>query len=613
MSQSPNIDYKKCYHFIFDILHPFRALLVVQLGIMTFWAFDLNFRPYLLKIIIDVFSEFKANQPFIILLKPALCYIGMFLLVIIFHTLYDLVWINIKPPLRKAIIGSLTEKMMGHSQELFNNNLTGSLANKIRDVTKSIPDLVFVAINNFYSCFFAVIFAIINLALIHVHCAIMLTAWITVFLIGTFFLSIKTRKYSSISSEIHSNIIGRIVDVFSNILNVRLFCSAPFESDKLKKMLNQYVIADQTRDRSVLHLYIFQSLSFVIYQAACIIWLVYQFQYNGATAGDFVMILTLNSALSDLLWDVSENLSNISDHLGNIFQGLNIALTQLSVQDSSDAVPLVIKKGKIVFENVSFSYNKTNTLFNNKSITIEAGQKIGLVGYSGSGKSTFINLILRLFDVQEGQILIDGQNIKNVTQKSLHEALCLIPQDPSLFHRSLRENIHYGKLSADENEILNAAQAAHTDNFIKKLPEGYNTLAGEHGALLSGGQRQRIIIARAMLKNAPILLLDEATSQMDSITEHEIQQSLWDLMQGKTTLVVAHRLSTLLNMDRILVFEKGKIVADGTHAQLLATNQLYKTLWQTQVNGFLTESPTTFAQNETAFTQQSLNEQPTIE
>ena len=612
MSQSPNIDYKQCYRFMFRLLSPFKNLLLIQLGIMTFWAFDLNFRPYLLKIIIDVFSDFKPDQPFIILLKPALCYIGMFLLVIVFHTLYDLVWIDIKPPLRKAIIASLTEKMMGHSQELFNNHLAGSLANKIRDVTRSLPDLVFVFINNFYSCFFAVIFAIINLTLIHAHCALMLTGWITVFLVGTFFLSQRTRKYSSASAEIHSNIIGKIVDVFSNILNVRLFCSAPFESNKLKTMLNNYVKADQTRDWSVLSLYIFQSLSFVIYQAACIIWLVYQFQRNGATAGDFVMVLTLNSALSDLLWDISDDLSKISDHVGNIFQGLNIALTPVAIRDSSDAIPLVINKGKIVFENVSFSYNNTNPLFTNKSITIEPGQKVGLVGYSGSGKSTFINLILRLFDVQEGQILIDGQNIKHVTQKSLHEALCLIPQDPSLFHRSLRENIHYGKLSAPESEVIDAAKAAHADNFIKRLPEGYNTLAGEHGTLLSGGQRQRIIIARAILKNAPILLLDEATSQMDSITENEIQQSLWNLMQGKTTLVVAHRLSTLLHMDRILVFEKGKIVGDGTHSELLATNQLYKTLWQTQVNGFLIDSLTSTDKSKTTFIKQPIHENHTL-
>lgn len=612
MSQSPNRDYKQCYRFMLTLLSPFKKLIIIQLGIMTFWAFDLNFRPYLLKIIIDVFSEFKPNQPFIILLKPALCYIGMFLLVIIFHALYDLVWINIRPPLRKNVIESLTGKMMGHSQELFNHNLAGSLANKIRDVTKSFPDLVFVAINNFYSCFFAVVFAIINLALIHIHCALMLTTWITIFLLGTFFLSGRTRRYSSISAEIHSEIIGRIVDVFSNILNVRLFCSAPFESRKLKRMLNQYVTADQTRDKSVLYLYMFQSLSFVIYQAACIIWLVYQFQHDGATAGDFVMVLTLNSALSDLLWDISDNLSTMSDHLGNIFQGLNIALTPVSMKDSPHAVPLQVTEGKIVFESINFSYNKAKPLFKNKSITIEAGQKVGLVGYSGSGKSTFINLILRLFDVQNGKILIDGQNIKDVTQKSLHEAISLIPQDPCLFHRSLLENIHYGKLSAPEKEVIKAAQSAHAHDFIKQLPEGYNTLAGEHGTLLSGGQRQRIIIARAMLKNAPILLLDEATSQMDSITENEIQQSLWHLMQGKTTLVIAHRLSTLLHMDRILVFEQGKVVGDGTHAQLLATNLLYKTLWQTQVNGFLTQPVTSTPEPEPVFIQQPFNEHHNI-
>jgi len=246
-----------------------------------------------------------------------------------------------------------------------------------------------------------------------------------------------------------------------------------------------------------------------------------------------------------------------------------------------------IKMKQITFDHVKFHYKGTEPLFQDKSIEIKAGQKVGLVGYSGGGKSTFVHLILRLYDVTDGTILIDGQNIKSVTQDSLRENIAMIPQDPSLFHRSLIENIRYGRIDATDAEVVEAAAKAHAHEFIERLPQGYDSLVGERGVKLSGGQRQRIAIARAILKNAPILILDEATSQLDSVTENLIQDSLWELMQNKTTVVIAHRLSILLHMDHILVFDKGKIVEDGTHSKLLAKGRLYKNLWDAQVGGFL--------------------------
>ena len=243
----------------------------------------------------------------------------------------------------------------------------------------------------------------------------------------------------------------------------------------------------------------------------------------------------------------------------------------------------------IVFDAVKFHYPETESLFNNKSVIIKAGEKVGLVGYSGSGKSTFVNLILRLYDVTGGNIFIDKQNIKDVNQNSLRQNIAIIPQDPYLFHRNLIENIRYGKITASDEEVIKAAKSAHADEFIRKLSKGYKSMVGERGIKLSGGQRQRIAIARAILKNAPILILDEATSQLDSLTENYIQETLWELMKNKTTIVVAHRLSTLLRMDRILVFEKGKIIQDGNHNTLINTHGLYQTLWNTQINGFLPE------------------------
>ncbi len=261
-------------------------------------------------------------------------------------------------------------------------------------------------------------------------------------------------------------------------------------------------------------------------------------------------------------------------------------------QDLPGAYELKVTKGIISFDRVLFHYKGITPLFHNKSVIIEAGQKAGLVGYSGSGKSTFVNLILRLYDVTEGYILIDGQDIRGCTQDSLRKNIAMIPQDPSLFHRTLMENIRYGRIDANDESVVEAAKRAHAHEFIAKLPQGYNSLVGERGVKLSGGQRQRIAIARAILKNAPILILDEATSALDSVVESDIQQSLWELMQGKTTIVIAHRLSTLLHMDRILVFDMGKIVEDGTHTELLAMNGMYKTLWEAQVGGFLLDQRT---------------------
>ena len=251
------------------------------------------------------------------------------------------------------------------------------------------------------------------------------------------------------------------------------------------------------------------------------------------------------------------------------------------------AQPLIIKKGAIIFEKVQFQYKETEPLFQDKSIGIPAGQKVGLVGFSGSGKSTFVNVLLRFYEVLSGRILIDGQDIREVTQHSLHSAIGLIPQEPTLFHRSIMENIRYGCPGATDKQVENAARRAHIHELITSLNQGYASLVGERGVKFSGGQRQRVAIARVILKNAPILILDEATSQLDSVTESAIRESLKELMVGKTTLVVAHRLSTLIDMDRILVFEKGRIVEEGNHQDLLRKEGLYKTLVDAQVGAFL--------------------------
>lgn len=270
---------------------------------------------------------------------------------------------------------------------------------------------------------------------------------------------------------------------------------------------------------------------------------------------------------------------------------MNAALTLIStsheIKDAPSAQLMAVTAGRIQFKDVTFSYKKGKPIFENLSVDILPGQRVGLVGFSGSGKSTFVNLIMRSYDIQKGAISIDGQNIAAVTSHSLREKIAMIPQDPSLFHRTLMENIRYGRFDATDEEVIEASKRAHCHGFIEELDEKYHSLVGERGVKLSGGQRQRIAIARAILKNAPILILDEATSSLDSVTEKIIQKSLDDLMKNRTTLVIAHRLSTLSHLDRILVFDQGKIVEDGTTEALLQKNGYFARLWNMQADGFL--------------------------
>jgi ATP-binding cassette subfamily B protein len=255
-------------------------------------------------------------------------------------------------------------------------------------------------------------------------------------------------------------------------------------------------------------------------------------QEGWITVGDFALVLVINISIIDFLWQVAKEFSQFSKLFGRITQALRTVLEAPELIDHLNANDLKVTEGQITFDNVKFHYKGTEPLFQNKSIEIKAGQKVGLVGYSGGGKSTFVNLILRLYDVTDGAILIDGQDIMDVTQDSLRGSIAMIPQDPSLFHRSLMENIRYGRIDASDDEVVEAARKAHAHEFISTLPQGYDSLVGERGVKLSGGQRQRIAISRAILKNAPILILDEATSQLDSVTESLIQESLWELMQN---------------------------------------------------------------------------------
>ncbi|MCB9809475.1 ABC transporter ATP-binding protein [Candidatus Peribacteria bacterium] len=310
------------------------------------------------------------------------------------------------------------------------------------------------------------------------------------------------------------------------------------------------------------------------------------------SVGYIIMVTRYFWAITGSLSNIGEQFNTASEHLSNAMEMLDIFDESIEVQDPPHPEPCRITGGSITFNGVDFTYEmEGKEVFQGLNLTVPAGQRVGIVGPSGSGKSTLMKLLLRFADPEKGTISIDGQDIARITQASLREHITYVPQDPMLFHRSLAENIRYGDPNASDEQLAEAARLAHASSFIDVLPEGYATLVGERGVKLSGGERQRVAIARAMLKQAPLLLLDEATSALDTQSERYIQDALETLMRGRTTVVVAHRLSTIMQMDRIIVMDKGQIVEDGPHEALLAAGGLYATLWEHQTDGFLAEDP----------------------
>lgn len=570
-----------------QILKPVRWHLFGLFVVSLFWALDLSFRPYLIKMMLDRINITAPGQ-----IVHALGFlVGVYIAVSLFSSLVFRVWNLIRRNLVPRLKGNITEFMMRHmlkhSYSYYQNNFAGSLANKINDVSYGVPQIVEIVVNTFVSNLLAILVAMVVIFTVRPALCFMFFAWIVVFLWGSYYFAHQAHSLSDRASELRSQLTGKIVDVLGNMNVVRLFANRRFEEKHVKSWVHDSVVAERAFDWVLIKMFAFQSLSFVVLQSATLFYLIYAREYAEITIGDFALVLTINIYIVDNLWNIGQQFTLFAEQLGKMSQGLRIVFHDHEVKDLPHASELKVKKGRIEFNKVSFSYQIGMPLFHHLDVHIKAGESVGLVGYSGSGKTTFANLILRLFDIQAGEILIDGQDIKQVNQDSLRSQISLIPQDPTLFHRTLMENIRYGHVDATDQQVINAAKKAHAHEFIMKLPGGYDSLVGERGIKLSGGQRQRIAIARAILKNAPILLLDEATSALDSVTEAFIQKSLLSLMKKRTTLVIAHRLSTLLHMDRILVFDQGQIIEEGTHQQLLECDGFYAKLWHAQIGGLL--------------------------
>ncbi len=572
--------------FIWTQLRPFWKTLCLMGFLAIMWAAGMV-QPYLLKIVVDLVTSTEHTLLWTQLMWP----LGGYFLV---HASFSLgsriygyfVDIRMIPALRAKVGACGFETAIKHSYSYYQNNFAGSLASKLNDLTGCLPELIVLAAD-FFEKILKLMIAIGILAYVNIYFGCLMLAWTLLFLTIAFVCAQHFANLSATYAECSAVIVGKVVDTLSNMMSVRLFAHAGVEEAILAEAVDTEVRAERKMEWHYLYLWLFYALSFVTLQGISLYALLQGFYQSSITVGDFVAVLGTNAKVVAFLWKAARDMTQFSKYFGQIQQALTTILVEPEIQDLPDATVLNVSRGEICFENVGFEYKNTAQLFKDKSIIIGAGKKVGLVGYSGSGKSTFVNLILRLYEVTDGRVLIDGQDISKVTQDSLHAKISMIPQDPNLFHRTLRDNIRYGDVTATDQAVIQAAQDARAHAFIMQLPHGYDALVGERGVKLSGGQRQRIAIARAILKNAPILILDEATSQLDSVTEHEIQAALWKVMENKTTIIIAHRLSTLLQMDSILVFDHGVIVEQGTHAELLAKKGHYYHLWQAQIGGFL--------------------------
>jgi len=569
--------------FIFSHIKPYRWYLWGIFFAICLVAVDNTIKPFLVKQIIDAASGNIQHNLWVICAFYALL---QFMLVSAW-ALRDYCLVRYTSRFRLDVAEYFMNRFYTYPYTFFQNQLSGSLISKFIDAFHLISGLIFTITNQFSYFLLLMIISTILLYSVAPIFAVTMISWVIFFFAVMFFSMKKILFFCKIYAEEKSKVLGSTADYLNNMLSVKTFTTKDFELLRFQKFRAGFVNIAEKQGFYFTQFYALQGIFTSLYAIGFIIFLILGYQKSTITPGDFAFVIMANFNIINTIYQLSHTLRDFLENWGTVDQALAILEGAPDIQDKLNAKTLKINKGRIVFDSVKFHYEGTEALFQNKSVIIEAGQKVGLVGYSGGGKSTFVNLILRLYDVADGHILIDGQDIRDVTQDSLRNNIAMIPQDPSLFHRTLMENIRYGRVTATDGEVIEAAKKAHAHEFIARLQQGYNYLVGERGVKLSGGQRQRIAIARAILKNAPILILDEATSQLDSVTENNIQESIWELMQGKTTIVVAHRLSTLLHMDRILVFDQGKIVEDGTHIELLSKNGLYKTLWDAQVGGFL--------------------------
>ncbi|HCG6168160.1 TPA: ABC transporter ATP-binding protein [Vibrio parahaemolyticus] len=484
--------------------------------------------------------------------------------------------------------------LLNQSLNFYQDDFAGRVATKVMQTSLAVRETVMKSMDVFVYVTVYFTSMVVMLAAADWRLMIPMIVWLLVYIAIQIYFVPKLKDVASEQADARSTMTGRIVDSYTNIQTVKLFSHSQRETQYAEQGMKGFLNTVYRQMRLVTGFDVAVEISnyILVFSVAALsiyLWLDSAISV-GAIAIAVSLALRVNGMSMWIMWEVGA----LFENMGTVVDGMKTLSKPIDIQDKPNAKDLVVSQGGIQFDNVSFHYGENKGVINHLNLDIKPGEKVGLVGRSGAGKSTLVNLLLRFHDVEEGSIKIDGQNIADVTQDSLRSKIGMVTQDTSLLHRSIRDNILYGNPTASEEEQLKATKQAHAHEFIETLTDpfgnvGYDAQVGERGVKLSGGQRQRIAISRVLLKDAPLLVLDEATSALDSEVEAAIQESLNELMQGKTVIAIAHRLSTIAQMDRLIVLDKGNVVEQGTHQELIAHNGIYAQLWAHQTGGFLGE------------------------
>jgi len=598
--------------FIWHYVRPIRKLVLVTLLFSGIAGVCEIFLYVFIGYLVDWMS---VTEPAFFLKKHGVAIVGMLLVAFVIRPTTMiltrcLINFSLSPGLVAATRWQNHRYVLRQSMSFFQNDFAGRVAQKVMQTGNSVREVVI----NIVDGVWLLIIYVIGIAVLLIDIKPVLLIPISIWMIGygavVFFMVPPVRDKSARVSEATSAITGRVVDSYTNIQSVKLFAHNELEERFAADAIRQHVRSFVALMSAIMNMTITMTImntALMLSTAVISVWL---WMNGGISVGEIAIANGLVLRINQMSGWILRTITSLFEHIGTVENGIETICMPTSIVDSNDATVLEVHAGKLAFNNVSFNYDKVIDeqpdngssrvdlpiaglpIIDNCDLTLAAGEKVGLVGRSGAGKSTLINLLMRFHDIEHGNITIDGQDISKVTQKSLRSNIAVVTQDTSLLHRSVRDNIRYGLSDATDEQIIRAATLAEAMHFIPDLVDlqgraGLDATVGERGVKLSGGQRQRIAIARVILKDAPILILDEATSALDSEVESAIQEQLNNLMQGKTVLAVAHRLSTIAALDRLIVLDGGKIIETGTHVQLLKNNGLYASLWARQSGGFL--------------------------
>jgi ATP-binding cassette, subfamily B, bacterial len=571
--------------FLWSVIKPYKWWYLIMLQAPIIGSFYKIANSYAVKLVVDAFTGSTIPE-YLDLINPIFIYIIAILIMETGWRVSHFAWMKSQPFVRIDITSKAYDYIQHHSYNFFQNTHSGSIVSKIKGIVTGYNNLWFGVHHKLTVPLLEILVTIIALGFINLQLFVFMAIWCCVFFPIMLKMSFKVSGLAKKTTDSQHKAIGLIADNLTNIFSLFSFASRNRELKKIDKfLLNDTAKKDYTWVRYELKMAFVGIFLYVIMLVSLFIFMIHLRRINVITTGEFVFVMTVTYFVVDNIWMLVGEIGDFLGKMGDFKSSFTILQTPQETIDKPNAKKLKVTKGKISLKNISFGYEADANVFKDLTINIKAGEKIGLVGHSGIGKSTLTSLLLKNFKSSQGDILIDDQSIYDVSSDSLRSQIGLIPQDTLLFHRSIRENIGYAKENATQKEIISAAKKAHCHEFITELKDGYDTIVGERGIKLSGGQRQRIAIARAILKDAPILILDEATSSLDSKSESIIQDSLNILIEdkSKTVIAIAHRLSTLKHMDRIIVLDKGNIAEEGTHDQLLKNKKsLYKKLWELQ-------------------------------